>query len=152
MSFVMFNMSFAAFATAAKESCSFTPAASFWVGVSLGTAYCEELEEPTKLDKGKWGSRKRELEFGGVKCEFGEEGEQVIDQKPLELDGVDATRWCSFLFSVESTLPMPFLCSVIPALWLVRLTRWTNSIGSLFLSSEPIIAPECELSKEKDAG
>lgn len=67
MSFVMFNMRFAAFATADKESCSSTRAAFFGVGVSLGTAYCEELEEPAKLDKGKWGSRKRELEFGGVK-------------------------------------------------------------------------------------
>lgn len=43
---VLFNMIFAAFATAFELI-------FFLVGVSSGMAYCEELEAPAALDKGK---------------------------------------------------------------------------------------------------
>lgn len=127
MSSVMFNIMFAAFATVEKESCSSFGADSIWGGVSSGMVYCEELKAPATLDKGKWGSRRRELDFEGVRCEFGEEGDKVTDRKPLE---GDKGRWCWMLFFLmESFLSMPFLCSMMPALvsgWVDHLIKFNS--------------------------
>lgn len=75
--------------------------------MSSGMAYCEELEAPATLDKGKWCSPRKELGFGGVKNVNLEE--TVTDRKPLELDEV-CCMVMFFFFSVESSSSMCFLC------------------------------------------